>query len=315
MLRVGAVTPLYPPGSRVGAWLSTHECLRALVARGHRVSVSSYLAKPCRYRLDGVSVHGSRFAMPAVLRRNVDVVVSHAGDDGYAHRWALEHDVPSIVMVHGTPTADTRARFKAAPPTVTVANAAATVRLCDWPGPFEIVHPPVWPSEHATTPGDRVTLVNLSPDKGGRVLSQIARRMPHVEFLAVRGSYGPQQKIERANVETIAATHDMRGDVWSRTRVLLMPSRVETWGRVAIEAAASGIPTIAAPTPGLREALGDAGTFVPARDVRGWVAAIARLRDADEWAQASARALARSVELDPAKDLARFVEIVEGACR
>ena len=312
MLRVGAVTPLYPPESRVGAWLSTHECLRALAACGHRVSVCAYLRKPVRYQIDGVSVFGSRFALGNVLRHNVDVVISHAGDDGRAHAWAVQQGVPSIVMVHGTPTVETQARYVKAPPTLTVANARATVDLCKWAGPFGIVHPPVWPEEHATVPGDRVTLVNLSADKGAGLFAQVSRRMPHVQFLGVRGAYGAQRTFSRPNVETIAPTTDMRRDVWSRTRILLMPSRVETWGRVAIEAAASGIPTIAAPTPGLREALGDAGTFVPVRDVRRWCIEIDRLSDPAEWAAASARARARSAELNPTEDLERFVEMVEG---
>ena len=39
------------------------------------------------------------------------------------------------------------------------------------------------------------------------------------------------------------------------------------YGMVAIEAACSGIPTIAAPTPGLLESLSWAGTFVPREDL------------------------------------------------
>jgi glycosyltransferase involved in cell wall biosynthesis len=57
--------------------------------------------------------------------------------------------------------------------------------------------------------------------------------------------------------------------------VLMVPSVHESYGMAAVEALASGIPVIAHPTPGLREALGDAGTFVDRADVRVWVAAVA----------------------------------------
>jgi hypothetical protein len=72
-----------------------------------------------------------------------------------------------------------------------------------------------------------------------------------------------------------------------------MPSDYESFGRVAMEAAASGIPTIAAPTPGLRECLGDAGTFVELDNVDGWERAIRALLDPDAYRAAALAARAR----------------------
>ncbi|MFE4971343.1 glycosyltransferase [Kitasatospora sp. NPDC056651] len=57
--------------------------------------------------------------------------------------------------------------------------------------------------------------------------------------------------------------HAMRERVYARSRVVLMPSSHESWGRVGVEAFASGIPVIAHPTPGLAECLGHAGIYVP----------------------------------------------------
>jgi glycosyltransferase involved in cell wall biosynthesis len=58
-----------------------------------------------------------------------------------------------------------------------------------------------------------------------------------------------------------------------------MPSSYESWGRVAMEAACSGIPVIAAPTPGLKESLDYAGIFAKHDDVADWVEAIRFLDD------------------------------------
>jgi hypothetical protein len=96
---------------------------------------------------------------------------------------------------------------------------------------------------------------------------------------AVKGMYGKQFMLPRQNVKLVPNQQDARV-VYRDTRILLMPSAYESWGRVAIEAAHSGIPTIAHPTPGLRESLGDAGLFVDRTDTDGWVRELQRL---DDW--------------------------------
>jgi glycosyltransferase involved in cell wall biosynthesis len=158
-------------------------------------------------------------------------------------------------------------------------------------------------------PHDRVTLVNvkrLGSDmglgapmtKGSETFWACARRMPKTKFLGVTGAYGIQQVEDLPNVEVLPHTPapEMRDKVYARTRVLLMPSSYESWGRVASEALCSGIPVIAQPTPGLRENLGDAGIFVDWRDVDGYVRALRTLALPGPYAKARARALARAEE-------------------
>jgi glycosyltransferase involved in cell wall biosynthesis len=99
--------------------------------------------------------------------------------------------------------------------------------------------------------------------------------------------------------------------VYARTRILLMPSEYESWGRAGVEAMASGIPVIASPTPGLKESLGKAGVFVNRGNRDGWQAAIERLDDPAAYAAASSAALRRSKQLDPRVDLARWCEAIE----
>lgn len=303
-MRILAHLPLYPPTSLVGAWLSTHQCLAALADRGHQVEVSTYLASgpPWTYSHEGVDVFPRR---PLDLT-GIDLVVSHLGDRQEASAAARAAGVPSVRMVHGVPLAG-----HVLDDDLAVFNSQSLADQVGWAGRQVVVPPPIWPEDYRTTPGDRVTLVNLSPDKGGYHLWKIAERMPHVQFLAVRGGYGPQIRRCLPNVEMIDSTLDITTAVYARTRILLMPSRVETYGRTALEAACSGIPTIAHPTPGLIESLGDAATFVDRSSITSWVAAIDRLFDPAEWLAASRRALARAEQLDPAGDLDRFCTSIE----
>jgi glycosyltransferase involved in cell wall biosynthesis len=68
---------------------------------------------------------------------------------------------------------------------------------------------------------------------------------------------------------------------------------------VALEAATCGIPTIANDTPGLVEALGDAGTYPSAYTVEAWEAAISGIK----WAAKSKAARKRFEALDTEGEL------------
>lgn len=307
-MKVVAAVPLYPPTSRVGAWLSTHECLLELAGRGHDVTVVRQLGgtKP-RYDYDDLPVLSLPGHRADQRVADADLLISHVGDNGRAHRVAVEAGVPSVRMCHGgaiTPE-------KLAGASLVVWNSTTYAATCAWAGPQIVVYPPVRAEQHRTTPGDAVTLVNLSDAKGVRTFWKAAERLPDVSFLGVKGQIGQQNVPRVKNVEVMATQRDMR-NVWSRTRVLLMPSEVETWGRVGVEAMASGIPVVAHPTPGLRESLGDAGIFVDRDDIDGWVRQIQRLVGRPStWSAASKLALRRSRQLDPQADLDRFVAAVE----
>ena len=55
-MNVLGVVPLYPPHSRVGAWLATHGYLAAAAVAGHQVDVVTYAKTSLGvYELDGVT--------------------------------------------------------------------------------------------------------------------------------------------------------------------------------------------------------------------------------------------------------------------
>jgi glycosyltransferase involved in cell wall biosynthesis len=75
-----------------------------------------------------------------------------------------------------------------------------------------------------------------------------------------------------------------------------MPSQYESYGRTAVEALASGIPVIAAPTPGLKESLNGSGIFCNL-NLDEWVGAIKELDNNVKYKEASDRALKRFAEI------------------
>lgn len=166
-----------------------------------------------------------------------------------------------------------------------------------------VVYPPVYWKEYETPKTESrkyVTLINLNPNKGGDVLIKIAKRMPHVEFLGVEGGYDRQIKdISVKNIHYIKNTPKIK-EVYVQTKILLVPSRQESWGRVAVEAMSSGIPVIANPTPGLKEACDSAGLYANRDNISEWVSIINELlSNQTMYVKKSAECVARAKQLDP----------------
>jgi glycosyltransferase involved in cell wall biosynthesis len=329
-VRVLAMLHLYTPVHNAGAELMAHAMLRSLAAAGHQVDVilsrDHYeIREP--YTHDGVTVHprrhkGDPLQWIADPRRRPDVIVTHLENTERASVLGQQHNIPVIHLLHNTFEQTKRDLRRG--PALAVANT-------DWMAedvtawwlwrhgaarpmpPLTVVRPPVVIDDYATTPGNRVTLINLCADKGVDVFYSLAKRFPRRKFLGVAGAYGTQVRLDLPNVEIVDHVRGdrIRDEVYARTRVLLMPSVYESFGRCAVEAACSGIPTIAHPTAGLLESLGTAGTFVDREDIDGWEDALGRLLSPSEWPAASRRARERATELDPTEDLQRWASTVE----
>lgn len=328
-LHVAARVHAYPPGHNAGAEWMLHTMLRHLVANGHRATVwlSRWSGSPEPYELDGVQVMpqgaSNRFVQDA---GGSDVVVSHLECVPAAGALARGFGRPFVVLCHNT-FGPTFRDVAAGDTALAVYNSqwmsrTAGVFFAEFPDALTprstvVVRPPVVAEDYATRPGECFTLVNCNPEKGAKLLGQLAARMPDSKFLAVLGAYGEQAPPDLPNVEVVGhvSGREMRDKVYGRTRVLLMPSVYESWGRAGVEAMASGIPVLAHPTPGLTESLGEAGIFADRNDPDAWVAALGQLGSGQEWGLASKRARARSQELDPTPDLNAWLAAVESLRR
>jgi glycosyltransferase involved in cell wall biosynthesis len=63
------------------------------------------------------------------------------------------------------------------------------------------------------------------------------------------------------NLEVIEQTTDMAA-IYAKTKVLIVPSLFESYGRVAVEACINGIPVVGSNLPGIREATYEGGVYI-----------------------------------------------------
>jgi D-inositol-3-phosphate glycosyltransferase len=106
-----------------------------------------------------------------------------------------------------------------------------------------------------------------------------------------------------------------RSELASRLRVatiVLVPSHSETYGLVALEAAASGVPVIAARTGGLCEAVvdGETGVLIASEDPADWAAEIkGLLGDTERAARMGAAARDHALRHSWQQSTARLVDV------
>ena len=110
-----------------------------------------------------------------------------------------------------------------------------------------------------------ITLVNPQFFKGSDLFYELVEKMPDKKFMVVEGGYYPHlQRIEYKypNLTIQKNTDDMINDVFLKSRIILQPSRVESYGMVASESCSIGIPVIVNKlSKGLKENIGKIGLF------------------------------------------------------
>lgn len=305
-MRIVAALHGYPPIHMAGAETMAHAILKWMASRGHDVTVltaANMLGGPGRGELDGVRVICQSSPVEEhSLYAAADVILTHLDLTRRTVNLAKKIGRPVAHLIHNS----NQMRFwNLAPEEVALAvyNSAWLAHEVRFPAPSIIVNPPLFFDEYATEPDpvhgrDSIVLSNLNENKGGPLFWWLARQFPDRRFAALKGAYDEQHVGGLPNVTVHAQMSDVR-PVLARTRIQLMPSRIETWGRAAVEACCSGIPVIANPTLGLVEALGkDGAIWVNREDHASWARAVELLDDPETYQHFSSAARRRAVELD-----------------
>jgi hypothetical protein len=292
----------YVPTHNAGAETTLHDILRYLVSQGWEATVvlkpetNMLMPKedPKEVFFEGVRVVTlSRPNQLVSYVANADVTISHLECSNRLHLLSKKWNKPTVHLVHNTHKL-TRQWASGADALIFNTNwVSEDPMFSDFTHPWMACYPPVNPENYKVTRGKSVTLVNLWPDKGSGIFYYLAEQFPEIPFLGVIGGYGEQVIKELPNVTILPHTPDMKS-VYSKTKILLMPSKYESYGRVGVEAMASGIPVLAHPTSGLRESLGDAGTFADRDTPEDWKKSLTELLKPAKYGKMSKLATARS---------------------
>ena len=296
-LKILAYVHGYFPNLNAGAEAMLHQILMDLKEKGHEVKVLT--GNPGASEYEGIPIAEAGSTQDRAFATWSDIVITHLNYTRHAIKLAQRANKPIVHLVHNDHQLSYYKVVDTTFAALAVANSEwirATIKKAV---PSLIVYPPTIPERYVVdTSREAITLVNLTESKGGKVFWELARIFPDKKFIGVKGGYGPQEMYEKdlPNVTIVENTTDIQS-VYKKSRIVLMPSSYESWGRVGMEAACSGIPVVASPTPGLKESLGDAGIFARHYSVADWVEAIRFLDDPKNYKKYSELTKKRSIEV------------------
>lgn len=346
-----ATDRLHVPDDFSGSVQSTHALILGLRQRGHECEVVASLRRNWRHYL-ATGVH--RLSPDRILEwsdRGNDYVVHRGSGWRFVER-ATRHvkrfrpDVlildsmrmlraleaagfqppcPIATVMHDVTFTREAAHIPFGDKTCIIANSPYTASVVA--RHFDIEPPVVPPVVHLSAyvthrPDARcLTLVSPHPRKGLDLALEIAVRLPDIPLLLVEG--WPLERRARnalqaqiaplANVRLHSSTADMR-NIYRQTRIQLVPSELETFGRVVVEAQASGIPVLSSDKGALPWVVGAGGrVFGSDQGVADWVGYIDSLRDAQSYATVSRAACDNTTRADfqPEQVVGRFETVLQ----
>lgn len=331
-MKILASIHMFLPQHACGSETMLHHVFKYLISKGHHCRVLLHQDKNVYtpYTYEGVEVFGSKVASRVDAYQWADVIITHLDFTQFTIIMAKEAKRPLIHFVHNDiPYSSILNNFGGVS---AVYNSKWIEEKIGYEIPGYTLHPPCdysfYDTRNEAEPRQYITLVSLNERKGGYRFYEIAKAMADKKFLGVIGSYdnpGPlkmpqvdiiNKLLQLPNFTLVANTPDIKS-TYKKTRVLLMPSDYESWGRTATEAMCSGIPVICTPTPGLKENCGEAGIYVgtPIKnckpgeaqvelgEVEDWVKAIRSLDNPVTYEKYSLLSVERSRQLDPEKEL------------
>lgn len=309
----------YVPEHGAGAEWYAHYLAKHLQSQGHQIRICCPYCRPIRY--DDINVE--RSGNSRQFYKWCDIAITHLDLTQTAIQRTTNAGIPLVHLIHNDAQLEFH-KVRQRDAALVVYNSQWIASRVNWPGRSLICRPhtPVdyyrvrevgyLPTPLSPDPFT-VTLLNLTEAKGAPTFYHLAAQFPDLHFLGVTGAYGVQIKPPSLpNLEIIPNQRDVR-EVYKRTSVLLMPSSYESWGRSALEAAASGIPVICGPTPGLRESLGKSGIFIDPSRVDLYAKELRKLQRADYYLHHSRRVYTRAREVEEltTQDLANFTQEIE----
>ena len=295
----------YVPNVRAGAEITAHALNQMLVAAGWRVII--VLPDYQQANIDGVEcVKQGSEAMDQTFR-SADVFFCQNYDAQQAIQVLEAYRRPIVFFLHIEREKSDVLQQRFGVPVAVVYNSTTQREQNPTIHESAIIRPYIpygdFVMRDRDLPTGPVTLLNCNDNKGGGVLIELAKRLRDVEFFGVRGSYDKQlEDVAIRNLRYRPSAEDPR-PIYAGAGIVIMPSRSESWGRVALEAMASGVPVICSKTHGLAEATGGAAAaYCRPDDIGCWTEAIQRLRGDPAAYRAAVKAGRRRIQALKAED-------------
>lgn len=310
-------------GHQAGSEVTLHDSMVALKRSGHQVMALA--SRPFKdgsgsYVIDGVPVQafGSK-QDPDLYFPKFDLVLTQFECAQRAWYIGMKHNIKTIQMVHNNTEYATNLATRYNDALVYNAHHVAESIRKEMPKdnrPNMVFHPLVDPKRYEVSSSrEYITLVNLSDgtepfyNKGYETFYYLAEKFPDERFLGVKGAYGEQVVRDLPNVTVVEHTSNIL-DIYRKSKIVLMPSQIESWGRVAIEAACSGIPSLTSTTPGLLESgIGYINTDFGAQSK--WETALGKLLSDYDYASYVAKEKSRSLYMSALEEQRQFLQFVE----
>lgn len=326
-MSVVALTHGYPPLWNMGGEVSLHRTIKGLNGQKHVLTKTDQ-----SYVFEGVNVHKINtpdvldiYADPKPIAKqlidlNAKVVIGQNELSLPAVLAAQKAEAISIVNVHTPPrygaTINESLRFA----DYAIYNTEAAAK--EWGEPNALVlHPPISPLPNETiSGGDAYTVLSSLVNKGVEVVLELAKRNPDQRFIIVRSpaekTHGLKNLEERASTLPNVELHPRVAPeevikYLKQTKILLVPSRYETYGMSAIEAAGYGIPCVHVDTVHVREGIGEAAILIPPLDTDAAARGINKIENNYERFSVNARAKAEWLHKRQAEELERFSNFID----
>jgi len=327
MKTVVALSHGYPPEWNMGGEVSLHRMLQMVNGEKHVLTKTDtpYIFESVNvHKIDAVNVLDIRTSPRPIANQlnelKADIVIGQNELSLAAVNAAKMIDAVSIVSVHTPPRYGRNLAQALSEADYAVYNTRTSA--IEWGEPEAIVlHPPISQLPEKTyTKGDAYTLLSSLKNKGVETVIELAKRYKDKRFIIVRSPAEPTHGL--ANLEEIVkdipnielhprvAPEEVE-KYFKQTRILLAPSRYETYGMSAIEAAGYGIPTVHVDTPHVREGIGDGAILVPGLDVDATAYGIDTIESNYDLYSLNARKRAEWLDARQQIESLQFAEFIE----
>jgi glycosyltransferase involved in cell wall biosynthesis len=247
--------------------------------------------------LSVLAVHPSEFqsvTREVAAQRRLELLITWLKGSDHIVRLGSELNLPTVLRIVGPYSEEGYPRMGS--DTYVLANSPVTARLASEHYEREVNFLPgvIDYASYVAEPREPrfITYINPRTEKGIHLFCKIAALLPESPFLVVRGWSRDKLLMDELqavefisslpNVVLLSPVHDMR-DVYSQTRILLLPSRwQESWARVIGEAQANGIPVVASNRGSSPQSVGEGGVILEYGDPGLWAEVIRMIYHDDE---------------------------------